>query len=141
MVTFPLPVQVYNLGIGHWKSIIIESQMAFWYQRGYVPPLVNENLHWLLLTIDDIFLYPHSVYCLDLETELFESFSCPHDIIVLNRGKGLHYSLSALSGRLCFSDNANDDVIIIWCRKKYGDDKSWTKDYVTQEKTTYAQTS
>ncbi|XP_047946913.1 F-box protein CPR1-like [Salvia hispanica] len=131
---FPVTCQVYNLGIGHWKSITIESQMTFWYQRGHVPLLVNGNLHWLLLGPDDVFLYPHSIYCLDLETELFEYFSCPHNITVQNHGGSMQYSLSALSGRLCFSDNADDDVIVIWCMKKYGDDKSWTKDYVINRK-------
>ncbi|XP_042056536.1 F-box protein At5g49610-like [Salvia splendens] len=127
---FPLTCQVYNLGIGQWKSITIESELVFWYQKAYVPPLVNGNLHWLVIDHDNAFLYPRRVYCLDLETDLFKSFSCPRSITLQNLGEGLKYSLSALRGRLCFSNDADDNMMEIWCMKKYGDDKSWTKDYV-----------
>ncbi|KAL1548090.1 F-box protein-like protein [Salvia divinorum] len=131
---YPIDYQVYNLGIGQWKSITTESEMAFWYQRAYVPPLVNGNLHWLEVLTDNVFLYPRKVYCLDLETDLFKSFSCPRSITLQKRGEDLQYSLSALRECLCFSSDADDDVIEIWCMKKYGDDKSWTKDYVIKRK-------
>ncbi|XP_047947585.1 putative F-box protein At1g53370 [Salvia hispanica] len=40
------------------------------------------------------------------------------------------YSISDLEGLLCFSDDTSMYEIEIWCMKEYGDDKSWTLDYV-----------
>ncbi|XP_047943236.1 F-box protein CPR1-like [Salvia hispanica] len=131
-VDFLLTCQVYNLGIGQWKNIPIDSQLVFWYQHEFLPTLVNGNLHWLLFDIYKSFTDPPRVFCLDLETKLFKFFSCPS--AVQNHNEGTWYELSALKGRLCFSDDANHDVTKIWCMKKYGDDKSWTKDYVIKRK-------
>ncbi|XP_047947021.1 putative F-box protein At2g02030 [Salvia hispanica] len=123
--------QVYNLGIGQWKSITVERQLEFMSQMQNVPPWVNGNLHWLILDLKGR-KNPPMIYCLDLETELFNYFSCPPSI--QNCERGFYYSISNLGGRLCFTNDESKDVFEIWCMKKYGDDKSWTKDYVIKRK-------
>ncbi|XP_047946972.1 F-box protein At5g49610-like [Salvia hispanica] len=110
--------QVYTLGTGQWKSIAIGSQ--FEYDVEYEVAFVNGNLHWLVLDSRKA-----RISCLDLETELFTSFSCPEQ-----KGDFQYYSISDLGGLLCFSDDTYEEGIKIWCMKEYGDDKSWTLDYV-----------
>ncbi|KAL1547633.1 putative F-box protein [Salvia divinorum] len=132
----PLTCQVYNLGTGQWKSIMVEITFEFESQVEIVPPWVNGNLHWLILDLKKVgkkgIRNRPIIYCLDLETELFNYFSCPPGI--QNCKRSFYYSLSNLEGRLCFSNDGSEDVFEIWCMKEYGDDKSWTKDYVIKRK-------
>ena len=128
---YPLTCQVYILGMGQWKSITIESQLELWYHMDHVPCCMNGNLHWLLRSHADR-SNPSRVYCLDLETELFNYFSCPPTIQHCQRS--LYYVLSVLGGRLCFTNDDFDDKVEIWRMKEYGDDKSWTTDYVINRK-------
>ncbi|KAL1547551.1 putative F-box protein [Salvia divinorum] len=128
----PLTCQVYNLGTGQWKSIMVEMLLEFNSQMRNVPPWVNENLHWLIFEFVERDIIPPKIYYLNLETELFNYFSCP--LSIQNCERSLYYTLSALGGRLCFTNDESEDVVEIWCMKEYGDDKSWTKDYVIKRK-------
>ncbi|KAL1547632.1 putative F-box protein [Salvia divinorum] len=123
-------------GTGQWKSIMVEITFEFESQVEIVPPWVNGNLHWLILDLKKVgkkgIRNRPIIYCLDLETELFNYFSCPPGI--QNCKRSFYYSLSNLEGRLCFSNDGSEDVFEIWCMKEYGDDKSWTKDYVIKRK-------
>ncbi|XP_047946979.1 putative F-box protein At4g09190 [Salvia hispanica] len=121
--------QVYTLGTGQWRSIAIGSQ--FEYDVEYEVAFVNGNLHWLVLHDSREAM----ISCLDLETELFTSFSCPGQRGYYQLLNFQYFSLSDLGGLLCFSDDTYGDDpyeegIKIWCMKEYGDDKSWTLDYV-----------
>ncbi|CAA0809805.1 Unknown protein [Striga hermonthica] len=46
--------------------------------------------------------------------------------------------LYVLSGCLCICDNASEDEIVIWLMREYGDDKSWTKEYVISKRPDFA---
>ncbi|XP_042056523.1 F-box/kelch-repeat protein At3g06240-like [Salvia splendens] len=129
-VSYLITCQVYTLGTKHWKSITIDSQFELFYQMD-VPYFMNGNLHWLTCSYADN-SNPPRVYCIDLETELFNYFSCPPSIQHCRRS--YYYALSVLGGRLCFTNDDFDDKVEIWCMKVYGDDKSWTKDYVIKRK-------
>ncbi|XP_047947037.1 F-box/kelch-repeat protein At3g06240-like [Salvia hispanica] len=129
-VSFPITCQVHTLGMKHWKSITIDSQLELFYQMD-VPYFMNGNLHWLTCTYADK-SNPPRVYCIDLETELFNYFSCPPSIQHCQRS--YYYALSVLGGCLSLSNDDFDNKVEIWCMKEYGDDKSWTKDYVIKRK-------
>lgn len=122
----------YTVGTGQLKSIPIKTQLEndmqleAMYDTQIEAILVNGNLHWLVYDYNiTLSLHNLRVTCIDLETELFASFSSP------DRMASMSCTISLLGGRLCFTKDT--DEIEIWCMKEYGNDKSWTKDYVIKK--------
>ncbi|KAL0437999.1 UNVERIFIED_CONTAM: F-box protein [Sesamum latifolium] len=74
------------------------------------------------------------ISCLDLETEVFSTFSAP-DFPERRRFLG---GLTVLGDCLCICDNTSDDEIVIWLMKEYGVEKSWTKEFVISKLPDYA---
>ncbi|KAL1557566.1 F-box protein CPR1-like [Salvia divinorum] len=70
------------------------------------------------------------ISCLDLETELFGTFSAPYPC----DGKD-YYPKTPCVLRDCLSlcNITNDFDIAIWSMKEYGDEKSWTKEVFNGE--------
>ncbi|XP_057785104.1 F-box protein CPR1-like [Salvia miltiorrhiza] len=110
--------EVYTLGTRTWRSIIPGALLMY----DTFGIFLNGNLHWLVVDPNA----PSQISCLDLETELFSTFSHPP---LLARG-GFVGNLSALAGSLCLCDNSSEDKIVIWVMREYGVETSWTKEYV-----------
>ncbi|KAL7156007.1 hypothetical protein ABFS83_03G113900 [Erythranthe nasuta] len=116
---------VYTLGTGIWRSV------------GYAPPFenfkringlfLNGNLHWLV-DITDASL---CIICFDLETEVFSTFSPPR------YSEKYAVVISALGDCLCVCDNSSEDDVVVWLMKEYGDEKSWTKQFVIRKSTEF----
>lgn len=113
---------VYTLGTGSWRSITPGGMSD--YQSCSDGPCLNGNLHWLIgdSTLTDTCF----VFCLDLETEVFSAIYAPPTL------SGTDTNLVLLMDCLCISES-DDDEVVIWMMKEYGDEKSWTKEFVINE--------
>ncbi|XP_057793440.1 F-box protein At3g07870-like [Salvia miltiorrhiza] len=121
----PPECEVYTLGTGLWRSIKAGGPGPLMYEAR-TGAFMNGNLHWLVADSKGC----QRISCFDLETELFSSFASPPD-----RPKENNFfrcCLSVLGDRLCLCDNFNG-VIVIWMMKEYGDEKSWTKEFVIRK--------
>ncbi|XP_047958239.1 F-box protein CPR1-like [Salvia hispanica] len=112
--------EVYTLGTRTWRSVIPVALILF----DRIGIFLNGNLHWLVADPST----PPQISCFDLETELFSTFF--HPSLVNGGSVG---SLSALAGSLCLCDNSSEEKIIIWVLGEYGDETSWTKEYVIKK--------
>ncbi|KAK4391177.1 F-box protein [Sesamum angolense] len=119
---------VYTLGTGSWRSIAPGPKLE--YNSRSIGAFLNGNLHWLVADSEGF----ARISCLDLETEVFSTFSAP-DLPEMSRFLG---GLTVLGDCLCVCDNASDDEIVIWLMKKYGVEKSWTKEFVIRKLPDYA---
>ncbi|KAL6552690.1 hypothetical protein OROHE_008054 [Orobanche hederae] len=111
----------YTLGSESWRHVEA-SNGSFEYDL--FAAFVNGNLHWIVSDSDGT----RWISCLDLETECFTTFSVPP-----LQGTGVEYmeSLSScLKDCLCLCDDTSEDEIVLWLMKEYGDEKSWTREYV-----------
>lgn len=84
---------------------------------------LNGNLHWLVSDLKG----SRWISCFDIEMETFSAFSPP---LVLPGRERLLEGLVALGDCLCICDNTSEDEIVIWSMKEYGNEKSWTKEFV-----------
>ncbi|KAH6765206.1 hypothetical protein C2S52_014257 [Perilla frutescens var. hirtella] len=124
--------QVYSVGTGYWRRIASAGvRNIHEYGAG---AFLNGNLHWLAHA-RDLNGYPERISCFDLETELFSTSSPPPP-----PPKDSHRfrNLSVLGGCLCLCDNLGHEFpsefdIVIWLMKEYGDEKSWTKEFVIRK--------
>ncbi|KAH6826256.1 hypothetical protein C2S53_001693 [Perilla frutescens var. hirtella] len=119
---------VYSVGTGSWRRIASAALLdyEFKYDTG---AFLNGNLHWLAHA-RDLNGYSERISCFVLETELFSTCSPPPR----DDPRGFR-NLSVLGGCLCLCDNLGCEFpseydIAIWLMKEYGDEKSWTKEYV-----------
>ncbi|XP_057786309.1 F-box protein At4g22390-like isoform X2 [Salvia miltiorrhiza] len=113
--------QVYTVGTASWRRVACCSLLEYGGNSKGV--LLNGNLHFLGWEP-----YSSRVSCLDLETELLSTFSPPHPSYP-NTGR----NLSVLGGCLCVCDMTLSqpvNEIHIWLMKEYGDDESWTKEFI-----------
>ncbi|XP_073134916.1 F-box protein At3g07870-like [Henckelia pumila] len=112
---------VYTLGTtGTWRSIA--PSPPFCYNSYSIGAFVNGNLHWLVGDLRN----SHVISCLDLETELFNTFPAPP----LPGYWSCLGSLVVLGDCLSVCDNSSENDIVIWIMKDYGVAKSWTKEFV-----------
>ncbi|GFP81336.1 F-box protein cpr30 [Phtheirospermum japonicum] len=112
---------VYTLGTGAWRKIAYGSKLE--YNCRSVGAYLNGNLHWLVVDLKGSYW----ISCFDLETELFSTFRPPR--AVTDR-RDILGGLFVLGDCLCLCDNTSEDEIVIWLMKEYGDEKSWSKEYV-----------
>ncbi|XP_057788347.1 putative F-box protein At3g10240 [Salvia miltiorrhiza] len=112
---------VYTLGATQtWRTVAKPSGVFCDYAYGVsFGQLVKGNLHWKL--------WGEAICCFDVETECFSRFSTPP--------RGGNADLSVLQGCLCacrlaWDKDEGNEVIEIWLMKEYGDDESWSKEYV-----------
>ncbi|KAL9172090.1 hypothetical protein ABFS82_03G021500 [Erythranthe guttata] len=109
---------VYTLGTGKWRRIACGARLG---RNNYLNgAFINGCLHW--------FLQDYLISCFDLETETFSTFSQP-PIPMWRRHS---QNLVALGDCLCICDNT-DDGIDFWVMKEYGNEKSWTKQFVIRK--------
>ncbi|KAL0438000.1 UNVERIFIED_CONTAM: putative F-box protein [Sesamum latifolium] len=121
--------RVYTLGTGSWRTIAPGPKLE--YSCRSIGAFLNGNLHWLVTDLEG----SARISCLDLETELFSTFSPPPALPERRRFLG---DLTVLGDRLCMCDNTSDDEIVIWLMKEYGVEKSWTKEFVISKHPDYA---
>lgn len=115
-----LECHVYTLGTGSWRRTASCGPVG--YDGRSVGVFLNGNLHWMVFDQNDVPL----ISCFDLETDLFSTpFSPPR----LGCGR-YSVGLFALKDCLCICDNSSNYKIDIWLMKKYGVEKSWTKEFV-----------
>ncbi|GER37792.1 F-box family protein [Striga asiatica] len=119
---------VYTLGTRSWRKIA-HDHAKLEYSCRSTGAFSNGNLHWLVGDLEGTC----RISCFDLETELFHTFSIPCNIVRAN-GRRILGDLFVLSGRLCICDNTSEDEIVIWLMREYGDDESWTKEYVISKR-------
>ncbi|XP_073051489.1 F-box protein At3g07870-like [Primulina eburnea] len=113
---------VYTLGTtGTWRSIAPSPPL--YYNCYSIGAFLNGNLHWLAGDLKDSYL----ISCLDLDKEMFRTFSAPPLPGYRSRCLG---SLVVLGDCLSVSDNTTENDIVIWIMKDYGVGKSWTKEFV-----------
>ncbi|EYU22876.1 hypothetical protein ABFS82_03G107600 [Erythranthe guttata] len=112
---------VYTLGTGKWRRIACGARLGRNdYSNG---AFINGCLHWFLQDYESSGL----ISCFDLETETFSTFS--HPPLLWRRHSP---NLVALGDCLCICDNT-DDEIDFWVMKEYGNEKSWTKQFVIRK--------
>ncbi|XP_047943175.1 F-box/kelch-repeat protein At3g06240-like [Salvia hispanica] len=118
----PFECQVYTVGTGLWRKVPSDSLLSFFYHHKMV--LLNGNLHLMALEMTIDGMVEH-ISCLDLETEVFSTFSIPDP-----EGLGFSYCRMASVFRdcLCLSHITADGEIVIWLMKEYGDDNSWVRE-------------
>ncbi|KAL2231922.1 F-box protein At3g07870-like [Sesamum indicum] len=119
---------VYTLGTGSWRRIAPGPKLE--YNCRSTGAFLNGNLHWLVADLEGF----ARISCLDLETEVFSTFSAPS---LPERSRFLG-GLTVLGDCLCMCDNTSDDEIVIWLMKEYGVEKSWTKEFVISKVPDYA---
>ncbi|XP_042068372.1 F-box protein CPR1-like [Salvia splendens] len=117
--------QVYTVGTGSWSGI--SSIGPFKYEGNAKGAFLNGNIHWMVRD-----MYGSSVWisCFDLETELFSTF-CPPPC---NDGREECLNVSTFKDCLCLCDNSSHSEIVIWLMKEYGDETSWTKEFVIRKR-------
>ncbi|KAL8482298.1 hypothetical protein ACS0TY_028458 [Phlomoides rotata] len=110
---------VYTLGTRSWRRV--QPGPPLGYSCHTIGAFLNGNLHRLVSDLKGNQL----VSCFDLETVLFSTFSLPP----LPRSL---IGLFPLGDCLCLSSHSFEqgDDIVIWLMKEYGDEKSWTKEFV-----------
>ncbi|KAL1533831.1 F-box protein-like protein [Salvia divinorum] len=105
--------QVYTVGTGAWRRIGKCGEIRDLSDNSLMPmTFLCGNLHWWWKSTQ--------ISSLDLETELFSTFSGPPCV------KGGY--MSSLMGCLCVCHNSYMQINM-WVMKKYGDEKSWTKEF------------
>lgn len=117
--------EVYTLGTGLWRSTNVACSRLHYCRQDCSSPLLNGNLHWLALDSEK---HMH-ISCFDLETELYTTFS------LTQLGRGCNPTLSVLEDCLCLCDYtvpARD--VVIWVMKDYGDNESWTKEFIIKRR-------
>ncbi|KAL7119960.1 hypothetical protein ACP275_02G094100 [Erythranthe tilingii] len=115
---------VYTLGTRKWRRIVDPGPQLGKNQHSN-GAFINGRLHWF---VEDPAL-SRLISCFDLETETFSTFSYPP---LSTRGR--HFQvLVALGDYLCICDNGDEDEIALWLMKEYGDEKSWTKEFVIRK--------
>ncbi|KAL7149735.1 hypothetical protein ABFS83_05G061000 [Erythranthe nasuta] len=112
---------VYTLGTGVWRSVAVDACVLYDTQSNGVS--LNGNLHWL---VEEALVDFDCISCFDLETETFSAFAPPP----LTVSRKVLVSLVVLKDCLCVCDSTPADEIVIWSMKDYGDEKSWTKEFV-----------
>ncbi|XP_051139152.1 F-box protein At3g07870-like [Andrographis paniculata] len=112
---------IYALQTGSWRSIRSGEPMEYNCRSNGV--LLNGSLHWFVKDLKGSFL----ISCLDLEREVFTTFSSPFH---LPESQKSLVELAALEGSLCLCDNSSENEIVIWIMKEYGVEKSWSKEFV-----------
>ncbi|KAH6759416.1 hypothetical protein C2S51_019651 [Perilla frutescens var. frutescens] len=122
--------QVYSVGTGSWRRVASDDQ-PLKYEGNAVGAFLNGNIHWLACDLYDSSIW---ISCFDLETELFSTFTPPPPCLAYEGKEFLKVSVSALGDFLCLCDNSDDGEMVIWLMKRYGDEKSWTKEYVIRKK-------
>ncbi|XP_057793442.1 F-box protein CPR1-like isoform X2 [Salvia miltiorrhiza] len=120
----PWKCGVYTLETGLWRTIVAVSAHAYWL-CGKVSVFLNGNLH--LLVSEEKLGVPREIACFDLETESFSTFFVPDHPTDCRR------TLCALGDCLCMCDTSRG-CVDIWLMSKYGDDKSWTKEFAIRTK-------
>lgn len=129
-----LECQVYTIGTGSWRRIACGWPVIYYsYHGDTVGTFLNGNLHWLA---DG----GSAIWCLDLEAEIFTTFSAPP-----LRCPVKVRTLRVLKDCLCVCDNANhrydafaDHEISLWLMEEYGDEKSWTKQFIIRKESKLA---
>ncbi|EYU22873.1 hypothetical protein ABFS82_03G107900 [Erythranthe guttata] len=115
---------VYTLGTRKWRKIEPCGLMG---NKDYsIGAFLNGSLHWF---VED-FKGSYSILCFDLEEETFSTFSLPS--LLTDRETGLQV-LVALGDYLCISDSAYQEEVAFWLMKEYGDESSWTKEFVIRK--------
>ncbi|KZV55520.1 F-box/kelch-repeat protein-like [Dorcoceras hygrometricum] len=113
---------VYTLGTtGKWRCITSSTQLD--YACFSIGASLNGNLHWLAGDLHD----SRVISCLDLDKELFTTFSAPS--LPGYRSKCLA-SLVVLGDCLSVCDNTSETDIVIWMMEDYGVEESWTRGFV-----------
>ncbi|KAH6776697.1 hypothetical protein C2S52_014258 [Perilla frutescens var. hirtella] len=117
--------EVYTVGTGSWRRIASSGQ--FEYEDSSVGAFLNGNLYWFAY---DFKSSTEWISCFDLETELISTFPPPPIDHPHECG-----NLSVLGDCLCLCYNWEDEFtseydIVIWLMKDYGDEKSWTREFV-----------
>ncbi|KAL7157656.1 hypothetical protein ABFS83_02G092000 [Erythranthe nasuta] len=121
---------VYVLGTGLWRSIAPPT--PFIYESCSTGVSLNGTIHWLVQNVDG----SHCISCFDIETELFSTFLPPPLPISKRFQNILLLSLVDLGGYLCVCDNTVEEIDM-WLMKEYGDEKSWTKEFVIRKSREY----
>ncbi|XP_073051597.1 F-box protein At3g07870-like [Primulina eburnea] len=113
---------VYTLGTaGTWRCIA--SSPPLHYPCYSIGASVNGNLHWLVGDLQD----SQVISCLDLDDELFSTFSAPP---LPGYSSKCLASLVVLRNCLSVCDNTSDKDIVVWIMKDYGAQESWTREFV-----------
>ncbi|XP_057786311.1 F-box/kelch-repeat protein At3g06240-like [Salvia miltiorrhiza] len=114
--------QVYTVGTVRWRRIVCGSMLE--YEERSKGALLNGKLHFLASE-----RFSYGVSCIDLETELFSTFSPPP-----LSDPHMTRNLSVLGDCLCVCDTASvfrpDYEIHLWLMKEYGNYESWTKEFI-----------
>ncbi|KAL7156008.1 hypothetical protein ABFS83_03G114000 [Erythranthe nasuta] len=113
---------VYTLGTRKWRRIDPGRDLGK--NEHSTGAFLNGCLHWFVEDFKDSNL----ISCFDLETETFSTFTHPP----LPAWKRFQV-LVVLGDYLCICDNANEHEIAFWFMKEYGNDKSWTKEFVIRK--------
>lgn len=117
---------VYVLGTREWRivappaSLLEDRRCPVALDRGSIGLPLNGNLHWLVQLLDG----SNWISCFDVETETFSTFSLPPEMY--------RVGLVALGDCLCVCNNT-DAEIVFWLMEQYGDEKSWTKEFVIRK--------
>ncbi|KAL9173342.1 hypothetical protein ABFS82_03G107400 [Erythranthe guttata] len=111
---------VYTLGTGKWRRIACDAKLG---KNDYsTGAFLNGCIHWFIQS-------SHSISCFDLETETFSTFAHP----ARPAWERQLLNLVALGEYLCICDNTHEYEIAFWVMKEYGNDKSWTKEFVIRK--------
>lgn len=121
---FNYEYQVYTLGTGSWRTIDPSrgaGPSMEDYHDSYIGSVLflKGKLHWLS-TVPRPY-----IFSLDLETELFCTFSPPLPVKLESK---CYFSLCALQDSLCLCESTrNYEKIVVWLVKE---DKFWAKEFV-----------
>ncbi|KAL9173338.1 hypothetical protein ABFS82_03G107000 [Erythranthe guttata] len=113
---------VYTLGTGKWRRIPAGPPLGD--NKNSSGAFLNGCLHWFVDDDEGSDL----ISCFDLETETFSMFA--HPPLPLSKR---HQVIVALGDYLCICDNTDENEIALWVMKEYGNDKSWTKEFVIRK--------
>ncbi|KAL9173337.1 hypothetical protein ABFS82_03G106900 [Erythranthe guttata] len=115
---------VYTLGTGKWRRIPAGPKLGE--NTNSSGAFLNGCLHWFVEDSKN----PNLISCFDLETETFSTFPCPPSLSLYKR----YQVVVALGGYLWICDNTDELVIAFWVMKEYGNEKSWTKEFVIRKR-------
>ncbi|KAL7156010.1 hypothetical protein ABFS83_03G114200 [Erythranthe nasuta] len=108
-----------TLGKGKWRRI--DPGLPLGKNKHSTGAFLNGCLHWFVEDSKNSNL----ISCFDLETETFSTFSHPPVSMFKS-----YEVLVALGDCLCICDNRGEHEIAFWMMKEYGNDESWTKEFV-----------
>ncbi|XP_012854989.1 PREDICTED: F-box/kelch-repeat protein At3g06240-like [Erythranthe guttata] len=108
-----------SLGKGKWRRI--DPGPPLGKNKHSTGAFLNGCLHWFVEDSKNSNL----ISCFDLETETFSTFSHPPVSMFKS-----YEVLVALGDCLCICDNRGEHEIAFWMMKEYGNDESWTKEFV-----------